>query len=387
MTLADAKAENSRIQALAREGVDFQKQAERERIKQSAAEKLERASNLPFQDMFAAWVSDGVARADSNAELRRSFNKDILPLIGEKPVRDVSEMDLREALRKVGRGRECGRAAEVLLSDLRQLFRWAEKRQPWRGLLVEGNPAELVDLKQIVQPDYNTDPRERILLPEELQELRSIFAQIESTYAIAQDRRTAVRPVRRETQIALWLCLSTTCRIGELLKARWEDIDLKAGEWLVPAENTKTGAKWRVFLSPFALCQFNELHALTGDSPWCFPSRNKEGTHLYEKSVSKQVGDRQAQFKKRTKQLKKRRQDNTLVLSNGSRGEWTPHDLRRTGSTFMQALGIRPEVIDRCQNHVLPGGKIRRTYQRHDYAKETRAAWLKLGHRIEAILR
>ena len=44
------------------------------------------------------------------------------------------------------------------------------------------------------------------------------FAAMQAEYAAAPDRRTAVRPVLRETQIAMWLCLSTACRIGELLK-------------------------------------------------------------------------------------------------------------------------------------------------------------------------
>jgi len=62
------------------------------------------------------------------------------------------------------------------------------------------------------------------------------------------------------------------CRIGELLKARWEHVDLSAGEWFVPRKNTKTKVAWKVYLSPFALRQFKALHALTGETPFCFPS-------------------------------------------------------------------------------------------------------------------
>ena len=154
------------------------------------------------------------------------------------------------ALRKVGRERGRGRAAEVLLANLRQLFRWAEKRQPWRGLLVEGNPAELVELKQVVQASYSDAPRDRILTPDEIRELRDIFTKMEADYEVAENRRSAPRPVQQETQLALWLCLSTACRIGELLMARWEHVDMEAAEWRVPAENTKTREAWTVRLSP-----------------------------------------------------------------------------------------------------------------------------------------
>ena len=60
--------------------------------------------------------------------------------------------------------------------------------------------------------------------------------------------------------------------------------------------------------------------------------------------------------------MKNRRQDNTLVLAKRKTGAWTPHDLRRTGATLMQKLGVSLEMINRCQNHVLAGSKVRRHY-------------------------
>jgi len=63
--------------------------------------------------------------------------------------------------------------------------------------------------------------------------------------------------------------------------------------------------------------------------------------------VSKQVDDRQAQFKNR-KALSRRRKDNILVLADGQNGDWTPHDLRRTGATMMQrqsAFSARSTLI------------------------------------------
>jgi hypothetical protein len=60
------------------------------------------------------------------------------------------------------------------------------------------------------------------------------------------------------------------------------------------------------------------LHARTGKTRWCFPGR--DGTdHIDVKSVSKQIGDRQHQFKQ-CKALANRRNDNSLVLSNGGNG-------------------------------------------------------------------
>jgi integrase len=75
-----------------------------------------------------------------------------------------------------------------------------------------------------------------------------------------------------------------------------------------------------------------------------------------------------------------------LVLASGTNGKWTPHDLRRTGATMMQQMGISLDIIDRCQNHVLAGSKVRRHYLHHDYQEEKTEAWNKLGKMIEGIL-
>jgi len=352
----------------------------------------EQEENQPVRVMFDAWMTDGVARADGNAELRRSFEKDVLPAIGSMPVRDVTEHELRALLRSMVK-RGVYRMATRTYNDLVQMFAWAEKRKPWRSLMAEGNPAQLVEIQKILPAGIDPDkPRERILTAEELRELRHTLDDMESAYASAPagEKYGTSRPLKRESQHALWICLGTACRIGELLMARWEHVDLDAGQWFVPADNTKTGADWQVYLSPFAHRQFKALKDLTGETAFCFPARVAPGEvadqHVCVKSVSKQIGDRQTQFKRRAGPLKNRRHDNSLVLAEGVNGEWTPHDLRRTAATMMQALGVLPDIIDRCQNHVLAGSRVRRHYMHHDYAMEKRDAWNRLGDHIETVL-
>jgi integrase len=97
---------------------------------------------------------------------------------------------------------------------------------------------------------------------------------MDATYEAAPDRRSATRPLQAESRIALWVCLSTACRIGELLLAEWKHIDLDQRTWFIPVENVKgtRGKKqeYHVQLSRFALRQFMALHALTGGQRWCF---------------------------------------------------------------------------------------------------------------------
>ncbi len=345
--------------------------------------------NLTVGELFDAWLKDGVARQDGNAELRRSFKKDVLSAIGKKPLRLLTEKDLLAVLRTV-RARGLNRAVVIRNNDLGQMLRWGEKRRPWRGLMADGNPADLVDVKKLLDHDYQ-EQRDRLLSPNEIRELRDIFTRLENDYddLPAGQKYSGIRPVNRRVQCAMWICLSTLCRIGELLKAEWKHVDLDMGTWLIPVENTK-GHKGKrqdhhIFLSAFAIRQFKELKSHTGDTPYLFPATNNT-SHVCTKTVSKLIGDRQCRFKNRSKPLAGRHNNDTLVLSQGTNGEWTPHDLRRTGATMMQALGVTLEIIDRCQNHLLGGSKVRRHYLHHDYAKEKAEAWRLLGERIEAIL-
>ena len=402
ISLADAREEAAKVRAMARAGIDIQVQEEERRAAieqakaeaaaaQSATEAISKASALTVQDMFDAWITDGVRRKDGNAMLKRMFATDVLPAIGAVAIKDVTEHHLRAVLRAmVERG--VNRSAVMQRNSLTQMFAWARKRQPWRKLLVDGDPMELIEIDKIVSPDYDLDNmRDRILSADEIRELHAIIARMHRDYDAAPNKRIVQQPLEATTERAIWIMLSTMCRVGETAKARWEHVDLAAGTWFIPKENVKDNvADLTVYLSAFALDQFQQLHARTGHSPWCFPARNNEAS-IEGKSISKQVGDRQSMFKKNKDgtpraPLKNRRSDDTLVLAGGKNGAWTPHDLRRTGATMMQALGISLELIDRCQNHVLPGSKVRRHYMLHDYADEKRAAWAALGERLMEVI-
>jgi len=245
------------------------------------------------------------------------------------------------------------------------MLRWAEKRQPWRELLIAGNPADLIDVKTLLDADFQGH-RERVLSEDEIRALHIGLLPL----AGHTGRGSAIRRFR----FAIWLCLSTLCRIGELLAAKWEHIDWEAGTWLIPAANTKgTRGKRQaqlVFLSAFALKQFKQLHQETGDSVYCFPTQTKQAP-----ITSYFASSKIAQYQK---------EDSLFPVLSG--GHWTLHDMRRTGATLMQRLGVPLEVIDRCQNHVLAGSKVRRHYLHYDYAKEKGEAWRALGEHLEAIV-
>lgn len=395
-SLAQIRAERDEVKATAAKGIDPTAARKAAKIEAQAAvaatiaeAERQAAENKTVADLFDEWIRDGVSRQDGNAELIRSFKKDVLPLIGKKPLRNLTEKDLLAVLRSV-KARGLNRTVVIRNNDIGQMLRWGEKRKPWRGLMTDGNPADLIDVSKLLDHDYE-EQRDRLLSPDEIRELRDVLERLEKNYEElpAGQKYSGIRPVNTRVQCALWICLSTLCRIGELLKAEWRYLDLHKGTWFIPAEATK-GHKGKrqdhhVFLSTFAIEQFKRLQKETGHTPFCFPSKDNQ-SHVDTKTVSKLIGDRQCLFKNRSKPLAGRHHDDSLVLSKGTRGEWTPHDLRRTGSTMMQELGVTLEIIDRCQNHLLGGSKVRRHYLHHDYAREKTEAWRLLGEKLESIL-
>jgi integrase len=383
MSLAEAKARNAEIQSLAREGVNYQtQQAELRQDKVDALEQ-KKTEALTFIDLYLVWLRDGVSRSDGNKYIKQSFSKHAIPVLGTIELRKLTEHHLRGTYRTIIESGKVATAVE-LSKDIGQMLRWAEKRKPWRVLLIDGNPAELVEVKKLVPKNY-TKERKRQLSIEEIQKLKYIFTSMTQLYADAPSKYGIERPLKKEVQIAMWLCLSTLCRVGELLMTEWKHINFEERTWYIPAANTKgeVGDKRDqvVYLSDFSLDQFKQLHKLSGDSLYAFPAQDNKN-HVCVKSASKQVGDRQVKFKNRTKEFKSRVESDSLVLGAE---EWTPHDLRRTGATIMQKLKIHRDVINLCQNHVI-GTKVDRVYLLDEYADEKRDAWQKLGDRIEAIL-
>jgi integrase len=360
-SLKDAREESAMIRALGRKGIDYQVQLEEASKAEVARIERERIASKTIEDLFTEWVQD-TGRKDGGAELRRSFSHNIIPFIGSTPVKEATEEDMLPVLAAVV-DRGSNRMAVMLLADLKQMFRWAERKKAWRKL-IEDNPVIGIEASKITDDDYDGTERTRALSADEVREL---WVQL------------PLAGLLRRTELACWIMLSCCCRIGELTKAKWEDVDLVAAVWAIPKENAKNKNRHTVFLSDFALAQFKQLREIsTGE--WCFPDSTGT-THVCVKSTTKQIRDRQMSAMNRKPMSHRSSKADALILSGG---DWKPHDLRRTGSTMMQPLGVAEGVVERVLNHVEPN-KLKRTYQTHDYAEEMREAWRLLGDRLEIL--
>jgi len=78
---------------------------------------------------------------------------------------------------------------------------------------------------------------------------------------------------------ALWLLIGTGARRGEVLNARWEEIDLEHATWLLP--NPKSGKPQRILLSPAVVAMLRATPHVPG-SPWVIPSKRDPKKHKYD---------------------------------------------------------------------------------------------------------
>lgn len=354
------KAETYRKQLA--DGINPKQKLIDDELAKKEAEKLARQARLDTDNrvtvkvLFERWEKlDLSKRKDNGKEIRRMFEKDVLPAIGHMPVEDVKKghvIAIVDALLTRG----VDRMAKMMLSLMRQMFRFAQDRD-----IIENDPTATIRKAKIGKPDTE---RDRVLSEEEI---RALSAQMPNAN------------LSKTTEAAIWIALSTGCRIGELLQAKWQDVDLEKCVWTIPPENSKNGEPLTVQFSQFTLKHFQALQSINHQTPWCYPDR-KGKNHVCTKTITKQITDRQLQNDKKPMSNRSKHAE-ALKLSGG---KWTCHDLRRTAGTLMTALGVLPDIADKCLNHK-EQNRIRRTYLRHSYDAEKREAWKLLGERLELL--
>lgn len=359
--LSAVRKERDKARRILEAGKDPALERKTERLETKAEQQAkvvelqEQLARPTVRDLYERWVSLELSRRrDGGAEVKRGFEKDVLPKIGLLAAEDVGKAHVTAVLDGI-LARGADRLANRTLSELRQMFGFGLVRD-----IVKADPTHRIRKADIGGQEVE---RDRVLSEDEIRELACKLPDAH---------------FNRSTEHAIWLMLSTCCRVGEISRARWEHVDFSARTWVIPVEHSKNEKAHVVYLSDFALRQFEGLRALSAGDAWIFPARGGE-SHVCTKSITKQVRDRQ-----RTEAMTNRTKAAGVLLFSG--GEWTPHDLRRTGATLMGILGVRPDVIDRCLNHV-EQNKMVRVYQRHKLEAEQAEAWRVLGERLELLTR
>jgi Integrase len=149
------------------------------------------------------------------------------------------------------------------------------------------------------------------------------------------------------TKLALQFAPHVFVRPGELRHAEWEEFDLDAGVWNIPAGKMKMGKAHHVPLSKQALAILKQLHAATGPTGYAFPS-----------------------IRSRTRPMSENTLNAALRRLGYTSEEMTAHGFRAMASTLLNESGKwNPDAIERALAHA-DGDKVRAAYHRGAHWKE-----------------
>lgn len=287
--------------------------------------KVAGAEDATVADFAERFFKDIQARDRKNVTMpRRYLEKDILPHIGSRPVRDITAEDVRSVIwRKKEQGFDA--AAGQVRGLLKRMFDYALTCG-----LIHANPVMALPMRHV----YRAAARERALTPDEIRQFL---------------RAMQTSNIRRQFKIAFQLILMTLVRKSELMLAKWKDVHLDEGEWHIPVENSKTGKPHIVYLSTQVQTLFKELKPLASSSVWVLPGRGTLAKPFASNALNQAL---------------------KVSLQGQEIPAFTIHDLRRTASTLLHEQGWPSDVVEKALNHTIGG--VRGVYNRAEYAEQRR---------------
>jgi integrase len=319
-----------------------------------------------FRTVAEEFYKDDIMKSRKRPEaVRDVLDRDLLPVLGERPYEAITTLECRDLVKRVVRRPAPVHAGKVL-AILKQLMGYAQASG-----LTDRNPSAPLKARHL-GVESNTSDR---WLSD--QEIPLFWKALDATHTDPRpdsrgvvQRRLAMAPA---SAAGLRLALLTGVRSGELLLARWEHVDLKAATWTIPVENQKLTPKqakkakpFVVPLSPQAVELFKQLQVEAGKvkvgptrspSPWVMASAEADDGHYTDKALGRAM---------------RRLFEGTAPLLTLPGGDASPHDLRRTMRTHLGKLRVSPHITERCLNHSL--GRIVQTYDQGDYIEERREA-------------
>lgn len=149
------------------------------------------------------------------------------------------------------------------------------------------------------------------------------------------------------TKLAMQISPHVFVRPGELRHAEWEEIDLDAGLWIIPAEKMKMRRAHRVPLSRQSVEIFRQVYEISGPSGYVFPSMRTRSRPMSENTIN--AGLRRLGY---------------------SGDDMTAHGFRAMASTLLNESGKwSPDAIERSLAHG-DSDKVRAAYHRGEHRDE-----------------
>lgn len=266
-------------------------------------------------------------RPRSIATDRSMIGRIIVPCLGSKKVADVSARDIASLHASM---KTTPYQANRVLALMSKMFSLAAA-WGWRS----DNPVKGIER-------FHEERRERWLSDAELRRLMAVLAD--------HPNQRAANAVRFQ--------LLTGARIGEVMSARWSDIDFERGVWTKPSHHTKQKRTEHLPLSAPALALLAGMKESAGTKDYLFPGDAPEKPlqriKKFWRNVTEQAG-----------------------LEN-----YRLHDNRHTHASHLVSSGLSLEIVGKLLGHTNP-----LTTQRYAHIADDplRAAAERFGAKIDAM--
>jgi integrase len=329
LTLAEARKKRDEARAL----VEVGKHPSREKKLQKLRKAYE-GSNT-FERVARDWLE--LKQSSMNEKYRTQclsrMTQHVFPVIGALPITEITIPDVVRAVEAIGK-RGTVETAKRMKQLISQTFRYAAQRG-----LCQHNPA--ADLRDVLPS--KEEKHHACIHPSELPELLRAI----------ETRQPDLG------KYAMQLLALTFVRTGELIGARWSEIDWAREEWHVPKERMKMKRPHVVPLSTQVLTILREVQKRTGDKEFVFFSAASASQHISNGTV-------------------------LMALRRiGYQNKMTGHGFRTLASTILNEKGYAPDVIERQLAHE-DEDRVRAAYNRAEYLLERKKMMQDYADYLEA---
>ncbi len=318
VSLSEARDKRTQARKLLANGVDPSQ--EKKEVKRLATLKSENCFKAIAEEWLETQKPSWTAR--HAYYVYRRLETDIFPVLGNRPISDITAPELLSVLRLIEK-RGAIDLAHRALQTCGQIFRYAiVTSRAERDISADLKGA--LKTKKTVHHAHIQGAE----LPEFLEKLDAYDGHL-------------------QTKFALKLLLLTFVRTTELRAAQWVEFNFDKTEWRIPAERMKMRQLHIVPLSQQAIEVLKDLRKITGHSPFLFPNHANP-----QKCMS----------------------ENTILYAlyrMGYHSRATGHGFRATASTILNETGFRADVIERQLAHG-ERNKVRASYNHAEYLLERR---------------
>lgn len=277
VSMIAARAEAARLRSVVAKKIDPLEERQRaEHAKRAERATQKREATLQSKT-FRTVAEDYIAAHEAgwrNAKHRQQWENTLrtyaYPVIGDLPVRDIGVQHVLDVLQPIWSSKpetasRVRMRIEAVLNSAK-LMGWREGENPavWRG----GLEAALPRISKVRRVRHHAAMRPA--------DIADFMAKLREREGIAAK--------------ALEFTILTAARSGEVRTARWDDLDLQRGWWVIPADRMKAGREHRVPLSQAARSIVEE-EPVVDNCQLIFPGfRNRPLSDMSLSAVLKRMG-------------------------------------------------------------------------------------------------